>query len=75
MRDPSNAPLSLMTNMQPARPTLHAIADVMQTMPVVLNSGLSVNPKYMPSQYNKIKKNMLQKGPETEKKKFGLGWN
>jgi len=40
----------------------------MQTIPVVLNSGLSVKVKSLPSQYNK--KNMLQKGPETEKKSF-----
>jgi len=45
----------------------------MQMIPVVLNSGLSVKTKpqkYVPSQCN-IKKNVLQKGPETEKK-FGL---
>ena len=38
-------------------------------MSVVLNSGLSVKTKpqkYVPSQCN-IKKNVLQKGPETEK--------
>jgi len=58
----------------PLKPTLHANTDVMQTMPVVLNSGLrvKVNPKICAITIatiiflNKFK-NVLQKGPETEK--------
>jgi len=49
-----------------------AYTDLMQIMPVMLNSGLSVKAKPQNmchhSTINKKIKNMLQKGPETEKK-------
>ena len=63
----------LLYSQHAARPILHANTDVMQTMPVVLNSAWpkcqSKTPKYVTSKYNKQNnKTMLKKGPETEKK-------
>ena len=61
-----------MTIMQPGPPYM----PVMQTMPVVLNSGLSVKAKYVPSQCNKIiNKNVLKKGSETKKVWLKQGLN
>ena len=47
-------------------PTLYANTGVMQTMPVVLNSGLSVKAKAL--NYVPQKVQVLQKGLETKRK-------
>ena len=55
-----------MNNIQPGPPYMPIL---MQTMPVVLNSGLSAN-KHVPSQYKnkQTNKKSASKGLETEKK-------